>query len=76
MVNSTPATVAVEINEEECEQVGLSPAASAASGEMVNSTSAIAAAEINEEECKQVGLSPTAGSGALDGGSFFDMMVI
>ena len=50
--------------------------ASAASGEMVNSTSATAAADINEEECEQVGLSPTAGSGASEGGAFFDMTVM
>jgi len=43
---------------------------------MVNSTSATAAAEINEEEYEQVGLSPTTGSGASEGGAFFDMMVI
>jgi len=51
-------------------------AASAASGEMVNFTSATVAADINEEECEQVGLSPTAGSGASEGGAFFDMMVM
>ena len=52
-------------------------AAAAAEGEMVNaSTSATAVADINEEECEQVGLSPTAGSGASEGGAFFDMMVM
>jgi len=72
IVNSTSASAAEEINEDECKQVGLSPAASSASGWMVNSTSATTAAEINEEECEQVGLSPTAGrSGASKGGGQF-----
>ena len=56
--------------------MGLSPAASAASGWMVNSTSATAAAEINEEECEQVGLSPTAGSGASKGVVFLLVTMI
>ena len=56
--------------------MGLSPAASAASGWMVNSRSATAAAEINEEECEQVGLSPTAGSGASKGVVFLLVTMI
>jgi len=35
MVNSTSATAAVEINEEECEQVGLSPTAGSGASEGV-----------------------------------------